>query len=61
MEHIIRALHRLLGDRPHRDAWNIKYGIYLDPVGTVWLDRDCQHADRQRLLDASQNVMTRLL
>lgn len=58
---MMRLIRRLLGHRPHRDAWNLKYGIYPDPISTVWLDRDCQHTDRQRLLDASQNVMTRLL
>lgn len=58
---MMRLIRRLLGHRPHREVWNIKYGIYTDPVSTVWIDRDNEHAERQRKLDASQNILTRLL
>jgi hypothetical protein len=45
----------------YRHGWFCKYGCYLDPVGSVWIDRNHIHEERQRKLDASQNVMTRLL
>ena len=58
---MLKFIRRLLGDRPHREEWYTTYGIFSDHVGSVWLARDQAHADRQRKLDASQNVMTRLL
>ena len=51
----------LLGDRLHRDAWVFRYGCFESPIDTVWIDRNYEQAERQRKLDASQNVMTRLL
>lgn len=47
--------------RPHRVSWWRAYGSFHDPIGSVWIDRDYEHEQRQRKLDSSQNVMTRLL
>ena len=58
---MLKFCYHMLGCRPHREEWYTTYGIYSDPIGTVWLARDQAHAERQRKLDASQNVMTRLL
>lgn len=54
----IRATSRC---RPHRDAWELNYGHYADAIDTVWLGRTWSMDERQAKLDASQNVMTRLV
>jgi hypothetical protein len=58
---MLKFIRRLLGDRPHRYAWSCHYGCFESPIDTVWIDRNYEHGERQRKLDASQNVMTRLL
>jgi hypothetical protein len=61
---IVGVSHSLVTRRnrnKYRNEWEMKYGIYQDPVSTVWLARNQDHDERQRKLDASQNVMTRLL
>ncbi len=61
---IVGVAHSLLTRRDrnkYRYEWFCHYGCTLDPVNTTWIARNAEHNDRQRKLDASQNVMTRLL
>lgn len=60
---MMNFLKRIFGRRcvANRITWWHKYGHFTDPVASVWLDRDLEHNKKQAMLDASQNVMTRLV
>lgn len=47
--------------RPYRDEWKARYDCYSDPVSSVWIDRERFMDQRQAMLDASQNVFTRVM
>jgi hypothetical protein len=59
--HFAHSLFTCRNRNRYRHEWFCYYGCHTDPVNTVWLARNQDHDERQRKLDASQNVMTRLL